>query len=67
MLELVRKLEEHHTKRIQIEVETRSQSQNEAWHSITKNLITSSSFGVVFKRQKEDCSKLVKNILQKTN
>lgn len=66
-LELVKKLKEYHTRRTIIEVQTRTQSLNEDWHSIRKILLTSSNFGVVFKRKKDDCSKLVKNILHNTN
>lgn len=62
-VELIRKLEEHHTKRVEVELQTRNQSQNEDWHLIRKLLLTSSNFGSVYKRKKEDASKLVGNLL----
>lgn len=61
--ELIKKLEEHQTRRVNIEIDTRTQSSNANWHEIRKLLLTSSNFGKVFKRKQEDCSKLVQTIL----
>lgn len=60
-------LNEQQDKRKQIYKNTTDQSNSSLWNDIRKKLITSSNFGVVCKRKKADCTKLVKSILyQKT-
>lgn len=56
-------LKEQQEKRIDIYNNTLDQANSPLWNNTRKKLITSSNFGVVCKRKKVDCTKLVSSIL----
>lgn len=56
-------LEELQRDRLNIMEITKDQSSNNQWYEIRKKMLTSSNFGVICKRRKDDCSKLVKSLL----
>lgn len=56
-------LNEQQKKRVDIYKHTLDQANSPLWNITRRKLITSSNFGIVCKRRKEDCTKLVSSIL----
>lgn len=48
---------------VDIEFHTRDQASSSIWKNTRKKLLTSSNFGLICKRKKADCSKLIKTLL----
>ena len=58
------KLLENQKDRINIELESRSQSNSDLWISLRKNIVTASNFGPISRmRAQTSCSNMVKKIL----